>query len=88
MANIYINSSDLVQYYGENKYFMIKFNDPNAYSQYGKKITVTISSNYWSQSYEVFTDVFGLARLQINLNPGEYNITYKYSNSYYTYLAQ
>ena len=83
LANIYINSSDLVQYYGENKYFMIKFNDPNAYSQYGKKITVTISSNYWSQSYEVFTDVFGLARLQINLNPGEYNITYKYSNSYY-----
>ncbi|MFM5882486.1 Ig-like domain repeat protein [Methanobrevibacter gottschalkii] len=83
LSNININSTDLVQYYGENKYFIIKFNDPNAYSQYGKKIVVTISSGSWSQSYEVFTDIFGLARLKINLNPGEYNITYKYSNSHY-----
>ena len=87
LSNIYINSTDLVQYYGENKYFIIKFNDPNAYSQYGKKITVTISSGLWSQAYEIFTDIFGLARLKINLNPGEYNITYKYSNSHYNIFA-
>lgn len=83
LDSIYINSSDFVQYYGENKYFIIHFNDSNAYSQYGKLITVTISSESWHQSYEAYTDVFGLATLQIKLNPGEYNITYKYSNPYY-----
>lgn len=83
LQNIQINATDLIQYYGENKFFIIEFNDPNAYSQYGKKIQVTLSSGEWSQSYEVVTDAFGLARLKINLNPGEYNITYKYSNYYY-----
>jgi hypothetical protein len=83
LQKIQITSTDLVQYYGENKYFIIEFNDPNAYSQYGKKIQVSLSSGEWSQAYEVVTDAFGLARLQIKLNPGEYNITYKYSNSYY-----
>ena len=35
LQNIQINASDLVQYYGEDKFFMINFNDPNAYTQYG-----------------------------------------------------
>lgn len=83
LESIYINSTDLIQYYGENRYLVIEFNDPNAYNQYGKLITVTLSSQTWSQAYEVTTDIFGLARMQINLNPGEYNVTYKYSNSYY-----
>ena len=83
LQNIQINSTDLVQYYGENKFFIIEFNDPNAYSQYGKTIQVSISSEEWSQFYEVITDVFGLGRLKITLNPGKYNITYKYSNDYY-----
>lgn len=83
LQNIQIHSTDLVQYYGENKFFIIEFNDPNAYSQYGKTIQVSITSGEWSQAYEVITDVFGLGRLKINLNPGEYNITCKYSNSYY-----
>lgn len=83
LQNIYINSTDLVQYYGEDKFFIIEFNDPNAYSQYGKTIQVSITSGEWSQSYEVITDIFGLGRLRISLNPGVYNITYKYSNSYY-----
>lgn len=81
--SIHINSTDLVQYYGENKFFIIEFNDPNAYSQYGKTIVVTIASKTWSKAYEVYTDAFGMARLQIKLDPGEYNITYRYSNPYY-----
>ena len=83
LESIYINSTDLVQYYGENKYFIIEFNDPNAYSQYGKTIVVTLTSGTWSRAYNVYTDVFGLARLQINLDPGEYDVAYKYSNQYY-----
>ena len=83
LQNIQIHTTDLVQYFGENKFFIIEFNDPNAYSQYGKTIQVSITSGEWSQAYEVITDVFGLGRLKINLNPGEYNITCKYSNSYY-----
>ena len=83
LQNIQINSTDLVQYYGEDKFFIIEFNDPNAYSQYGKTLQVSITSEEWSRSYEVITDVFGLGRLKITLNPGKYNITYKYSNDYY-----
>ena len=83
LESIHINSSDLIQYYGENKFFIIEFNDPNAYSQYGKLIVVTITSGAWSRAYDVYTDSFGIARLQIKLDPGEYNITYKYSNPYY-----
>jgi len=87
LQDISINGSDLVQYYGEDKYFIIKFNDPNAYSQYGKNIAVTLSSGTWSSSYTLNTDVYGLARLKITLNPGEYNITYKYANNYYGLFA-
>lgn len=83
MGDIYINASDLIEYYGEDKYFIITFNDPNAYSQYGKLIQVTISSKTWSGAYNLNTDVYGLARLKISLNPGEYEITYKYTNAYY-----
>ena len=88
LQNIQINASDLAQYYGENKYFMINFNDPNAYTQYGKEILVTISSGSWNKAYTVYTDVFGLARLQINLNPGEYDVSYKYSNDYYNIFGE
>lgn len=88
LQNIQINASDLMQYYGEDKYFIINFTDPNAYDQYGKEILVTISSGSWSKAYSVYTDAFGLARLQINLNPGEYDISYKYSNSYYNIFGQ
>lgn len=83
LESVSINATDLVQYYGENKFFTIDFNDPNAYDQYGKTITVSISNENWSQSFEALTDAFGTARLQIKLNPGEYNVTYKYSNPYY-----
>ena len=83
LESVILNATDLVQYYGENKFFRIDFNDPNAYDQYGKTITVSISNDNWSQSFETVTDAFGTARLQIKLNPGEYNVTYKYLNSYY-----
>lgn len=83
LESVMLNATDLVQYYGENKFFIIEFNDPNAYSQYGKTITVNIFNENWSQSYDIQTDAFGIARLQIKLNPEEYNITYKYSNPHY-----
>ncbi|WP_406536924.1 hypothetical protein [Methanobrevibacter sp.] len=83
LNNIYISGNDFVQYYGENKYYLIDFNDSNAYSLEGRIIKVTISSADWSKSYNVESDAFGKARLQITLEPGEYNITYKYTNQYY-----
>lgn len=87
LKTVSMNASDMIQYYGENKYFIIEFNDPNAYSQYGKEITVTLTSGTWSRAYKLTTDVFGLARLQIDLNPGEYVINYKYSNDYYNIFS-
>ncbi|WP_407409748.1 hypothetical protein [Methanobrevibacter sp.] len=83
LNNIYISGDDFVQYYGENKYYLINFNDTNAYSLEGRTIKVSISSPDWIKSYNVESDAFGKARLQITLEPGEYNITYKYSNEYY-----
>ncbi|WP_298502055.1 hypothetical protein [uncultured Methanobrevibacter sp.] len=83
LNNIYISGEDFIQYYGENKYYLINFNDTNAYSLEGRIIKVSISSIDWSKSYNLESDVFGRARLQITLEPGEYNITYKYTNEYY-----
>lgn len=83
LNNIYISGNDFVQYYGEDKYYLIDFNDSNAYSLEGRIIKVTISSADWSKSYNVASDAFGKARLQITLEPGEYNITYRYVNQYY-----
>ena len=85
--DVSIEADDLVQYYGEDKFFTIRFNDPNAYSQYGKTITVTLSSGTWSSSYNLNTDTYGMARLKITLNPGEYEVTYKYTNAYYHLFA-
>ena len=87
LQNIQLNGKDLVQYYGENKYFIINFTDPNAYNQYGKEISVTISSGNWMHPYRIYTDIFGIARIQINLNPGEYDINCKYSNTHYNLFA-
>ncbi|WP_296791369.1 Ig-like domain-containing protein [uncultured Methanobrevibacter sp.] len=86
--NVYINANDFVAYYGENKYYVIEFNDTNAYSLEDKIINVLISSSDWSKSFEVPSDIFGKARLQITLDPGSYNITYKYSNDYYNIHAE
>ena len=83
LNNVYISGNDFIQYYGENKYYIINFNDTNAYSLDGKIIQILISSGDWSKSYEVQSDIFGKVRLQISLEPGVYNITYKYSNEYY-----
>ena len=83
LNNIYIHGNDFIQYYGENKYYVIDFNDSNAFSLEGKIIQVSISSGDWFKSYNVDSDVFGKARLQITLDPGIYNITYKYVNEYY-----
>lgn len=87
-GHVSINASDFVQYYGENRYFVISFNDTNAYSLYGKNIVVTISSGDWQQTYNVVTDIYGYGRLQITLNPGIYNITYQYTNQYYGLFAK
>ena len=88
IQEVSMNASDLAQYYGENKYFVISFNDPNAFSQYGKTIIATISSSKGIQSYNLLTDAFGKARLQIKLNPDIYNITYRYTNEYYKIFAE
>ena len=86
--DVELNASDLIQYFGEDKYFVISFKDPNAFSQYGKTIDVTITSDTISQSYKLLTDAFGQARMQIRLNPGIYNISYSYSNSYYNIYGE
>ena len=87
-GHVSIYASDFVQYYGENRYFVISFNDTNAYSLYGKNIVVTISSGDWQQTYNVVTDIYCYGRLQITLNPGIYNITYQYTNQYYGLFAK
>lgn len=83
VGKVYINASDYVAYYGENKYYTIKFNDTNKFSLEGIEIPVIISSGDFSKAYDVESDVFGNVRLQITLDPGEYDITYKYENKYY-----
>ena len=88
IEQISMNASDLAQYYGENKYFIISFNDPNAFSQYGKTISATISSDNSVETYKLTTDAFGLARMQIKLLPGDYNITYRYNNEYYGIFSE
>ena len=87
LNSVYINASDFVAYYGENKYFNIKFNDSNSYSLDGKIVSVVISSGDWSKSYDLESDSFGNVRLQITLDPGFYNITYKYQNLNYNLFA-
>lgn len=83
VGNVYLNASDYVAYYGENNYYTIKFNDTNKFSLEGIKIPVIISSGEFSKAYNIKSDVFGNVRLQITLDPGVYDITYKYENEYY-----
>lgn len=87
LNNVYLNGSDFTAYYGENKFYTILFNDSNAYSLEGKMISAIISSGEWSKAFELESDVFGNVRLQITLNPGIYNISYRYENMYYNLHA-
>lgn len=82
-SNIKLNGTDFKQYYGENKYFNISLIDPNAKTLNGKNIVVSIIGKSSYKTYNLTTDIDGIVRLKIELEPGNYNITYKYDNIYY-----
>ncbi len=83
VGEVYLDGSDYVAYYGENGYYTILFNDTNKYSLEGMKIPVIISSGDYSNALTGESDAFGNVRIKISLDPGVYNITYKYENEYY-----
>ena len=82
-GKVYLNGTDYVAYYGENNYYTILFNDTNKFSLEGMKIPVIISSGEFSKAFYGESDAFGNVRIQITLEPGSYEITYKYENEYY-----
>ena len=81
--NITLIGNDLIQYYGEDNYFNITFNDPNAKTLLNKEITVSIESENSYANYNLTTDIEGVCRLKIDFAPGNYTINYKYDNIYY-----
>lgn len=83
VGEIFLDGSDYAAYYGENGYYTILFNDTNKYSLEGMKIPIVISSGDFSNAISGESDAFGNVRVQITLEPGTYNITYKYENEYY-----
>ena len=83
VGEIYLDGSDYVAYYGENGYYTILFNDTNKYSLEGMQIPIIISSDDFSKAIIGESDAFGNVRVKIDLNPGCYDITYKYENEYY-----
>ena len=83
VGKVYLNGTDYTAYYGENGYFTIFFNDTNKFSLEGMKIPVVISSGDYSKAIAAESDAFGNVRVQITLEPGTYNITYKYENEFY-----
>ena len=83
VGKVYLNGTDYTAYYGENGYFTILFNDTNKFSLEGMTIPVLISSGDFSKAINAESDAFGNVRVQITLEPGTYNITYKYENEFY-----
>lgn len=83
IGDVYLEGSDYVAYYGENNYYTILFNDTNKFSLEGMLIPIMISSGDFSKAFNGESDAFGNVRVQIALEPGIYNITYKYENDYY-----
>lgn len=81
--NITLIGNDLIQYYGEDNYFNITFNDPNAKTLLNKEITVSIESENSYANYNLTTDIEGVCRLKIDFAPGNYTVNYKYDNIYY-----
>jgi len=66
----FIKNNDLVKYYRNESQFRVQINAPIQ----GQKIIFTING----VSYARLTDENGIAKLNINLNPGEYVITSSY----------
>ena len=83
VGKVYLNGTDYTAYYGENGYYTIFFNDTNKFSLEGMKIPVIISSGDFSKALNAESDAFGNVRVQIALEPGVYDITYKYENEFY-----
>ncbi|WP_296882395.1 hypothetical protein [uncultured Methanobrevibacter sp.] len=83
VGKVYLDGTDYTAYYGENGYFTILFNDTNKFSLEGMSIPVVISSGDFSKAINAESDAFGNVRVQITLEPGTYNITYKYENPFY-----
>ena len=83
VGRVFLDGSDYVAYYGENGYYTFLFNDTNKYSLEGMKIPIVISSGDFSKAIIGESDAFGNVRVQITLDSGVYEITYKYENEYY-----
>ncbi len=83
VGKVYLDGSDYTAYYGENGYFTILFNDTNKLSVEGMIIPVVISSDDFSKAINAESDALGNVRVQITLEPGTYNVTYKYENEFY-----
>ena len=66
----FIKNNDLVKYYRNESQFHVQIDTPIQ----GQKIIFTING----VSYARLTDENGIAKLNINLNPGEYVITSSY----------
>lgn len=73
-------SNDLIQYYGEGKYFKGIFYDATGTLDVPKDINFTIIAKTWQKTYTRKTDSDGRAELQINLAPGTYTIKTSYKN--------
>ena len=87
VGKVYLDGNDYTAYYGENGYFTILFNDTNKFSLEGMIIPVVISSGDFSKAINAESDAFGNVRVQITLEPGTYNVTYKYENEFYNIFA-
>lgn len=67
-------------------YFKITLKDDNGNLISNVPVDLTVMAKYWNKTYTVKTDENGLAKLQINLNIGDYNIKsfFKGNNDYLT----
>ena len=74
-STVILSANDFSKYYGENKPFKVTLTDLQGNPLVNKSILFTI----YGVSYNRTADSNGVASLNINLNPGNYTITYSYS---------
>ena len=74
----YITSSNLVEYYGEGKYYAITLKDHNN-QPLVKEVIISVNGVNYSRT----TDSNGQTSLKINLPPGTYNIITNYNGDNY-----
>ncbi len=80
---ITLSGNDLATTTGSGSSYTVNLTDMYGNALVNQIVNITLSKGSLSKTYQVITDINGIAKLAINLAAGNYNVTYSFNSDHY-----